>query len=270
MSLSILTNTAANSAAYYLNINNENLTSAVNQLASGSRLANPSDDAAGVAVSANLTATIGRLNAASQSVQDVVAFAQTNDGFLSTIQQSVTRLSELAQSATNGSFGSADLANYATEFNDLLSQINTIATDATFNGATLFTGGTISVAIDASGDTDTFVTSSVGNTTSLGINSATISSITAAGTAIGLLNTAIASLSTRRAQVNADVEKFNFYVQNIETETTNVTAANSVVNDVNVATESTALAQANIQVSSAASVLATANTTPQALLKLLQ
>jgi flagellin len=267
---SILTNTGALNAANYLNLANSNLNESINELASGSRLADPSTDAAGVAVVANLTAPIGRLGAASQAVQNVVSYAQTVDGFLSTIQQQVTRLSELAESATNGSFGSADLANYSTEFGVILSQIDTVASDASFDGSTLFTAGTVSVAIDASGDTDTFVTNSIGSTSSLGINTATLSSITAAGTAIGLLNTAIASLSTRRATVNADISKFNFYVQNIQTETTNLTSAKGTINDVDVAQESTVLSQNSILLQSATSVLAQANTAQDAVLKLLQ
>ncbi len=108
----INTNIAATQATYYLNQNNNSLTSTISELASGSRLADPSTDAAGVAVSGNLVARIGRLTAAGNAVGDVVSAAQTTDGFLSTIQSELTRMSELAQEATNGAFGSSDLANY--------------------------------------------------------------------------------------------------------------------------------------------------------------
>jgi flagellin len=262
-------NAAAVNAAYYLNQNNTNLNSAIDELASGSRLADPSTDAAGVAVSGDMTARIARLGAATQASQDVVSFAQTTDGFLSTIQQQLSRMSELAQSATNGAFGSADRANYATEFNVLLTQIDSIANNAQFNGSSLFTGGTLSVAIDSSGNTDTFVTTSTGDSTSLGINGITIGTTTAAATAIGLLNTAISSLTARRATVNADISKFNFYVQNQETESTNLSAANSRIADVDVATESTELAKQNILVQASSSMLAQANSSQNALLGLL-
>jgi flagellin len=258
-------NSAAVNAAYYLNQNTNNLNSAIQELASGSRLADPSTDAAGVAVSGDMTARIARLGAATQASQDVVSFAQTTDGFLSTIQQQLSRMSELAQSATNGAFGSADRANYATEFNVLLTQIDSIASNAQFNGSSLFTTGTISVAIDSSGNTDSFATSTVGNSTSLGINAITIGTTTAAATAIGLLS----SLTSRRATVNADISKFNFYVQNQQTESTNLSAANSRIADVDVATESTELAQQNILVQASSSMLAQANSSQSSLLTLL-
>ena len=262
-------NNAAVNAAYYLNQNTQNLNSAIQQLSSGSRIADPSTDAAGVAVAGQMTASIDQLTAAAQGAQDVVSFAQTTDGFLSTIQQQLTRMSELAQEATNGSFGSADRANYATEFTVLQTQIDSIATNAKFNGTSLFSAGTISVAIDANGTTDSFTTSTTGNTTSLAINGITIGTTTAAATAIGLLNTAITSLTARRASVNADVSKFNFYVQNINTESTNLQAAKSSISDVDVATESTELAKQNILVQASSSMLAQANSSQNSLLTLL-
>jgi len=108
-------NSAAVNAAYYLNQNTSALNSSIQELASGSRIADPANDAAGVAVSGQMTAAIAQLGAATQGAQDVISFAQTTDGFLSTIQQQLTRMSELAQEATNGAFGSADRANYSTD-----------------------------------------------------------------------------------------------------------------------------------------------------------
>jgi flagellin len=178
-------------------------------------------------------------------------------------------MSELAQSATNGAFGSADRANYATEFNTLLTQIDSIASNAEFNGSSLFVAGTVTVAIDASGTTDSFATSTIGNSTSLGINAITIGTTTAAATAIGLLDTAISSLTSRRASVNADISKFNFYIQNQQTESTNLQAANSRIADVDVASESTQLAKNNILLQASSAMLAQANASQNSLLTLL-
>jgi flagellin len=103
----------------------------------------------------------------------------------------------------------------------------------------------------------------------LGISATTIGTTTAAATAIGALNTAIASLTAQRASVNADISKFNFYVQNIATESTNLQAANSAISDVDVATESTQLAKENILVQASSSMLAQANSSQNSLLTLL-
>jgi flagellin len=268
-------NAAAVNAAFYLNQNTSNLNEAIQELSSGSRLADPSNDAAGVAVSGNMEAQISRLQAATQASQDVVSYAQTADGFLSTIEQQLSRMSELAESATNGAFGSADLSDYNTEFTDLVSQISSIFSHAEFDGANIFTGTNasagITVAIDAAGDTDSLKALTVSTLTNLGLSTAsTISTTTAAGSMISTLNTAITSLTSQRAQINADISKFNFYVQNQETETTNLQAANSRIADVDVASESTTLAQDNILQQASTSMLAQANSSQSSLLMLLK
>ncbi|HEX4141500.1 MAG TPA: flagellin [Candidatus Methylacidiphilales bacterium] len=268
-------NAAAVNAAYYLNQNTNNLNEAIQELSSGSRLADPSNDAAGVAVSGNMTAQLSRLQAATQASQDVVSYAQTADGFLSTIEQQLSRMSELAQSATNGAFGSADLSDYNTEFTDLVTQIGSIFSNAEFDGANIFTGTNassgITVAIDAQGDTDSLAALTVSTLTDLGLStSSTISTTTAAQSMISTLNSAITSLTSQRAQVNADISKFNFYVQNQQTESTNLQAANSRIANVDVATESTTLAQDNILQQASTSMLAQANSSQSSLLMLLK
>ena len=266
----INTNIAATQASYYLSQNSANLTSTISGLASGSRLSDPSKDAAGVAVSGNLTARLKRLSAASNAVGDVVSAAQTADGFLSTIQSELTRMSELAQEATNGSFGTSDLANYNVEFQNLATQIQSIASNAKFDGTTLFTASTISVAVNADGFTDTFKLSTVGNAASLGISSLSISTATAALTALSAINSAITTITTRRASVNADISKFNFYIQNIATENNNLTAANSRVADLDIAQASSDLSKYNILLQAATSALAQANASQQTVLSLIK
>jgi flagellin len=127
----------------------------------------------------------------------------------------------------------------------------------------------VSVAIDASGTTDSFTTTTTGDSTSLGINGLTIDTTTAAAAAIGKLNTAISTLTSRRAAVNADISKFNFYVQNQQTESTNLQAANSRIADVDVASESTELAKNNILLQASSSMLAQANSSQASILTLL-
>ena len=263
------TNVAALSAANYINQSNSEAGKSILRLASGSRLAIPSDDAGSVAVSGNLTARSARLSAASQGAQSIVSLAQTVDGFLSTIQNQLTRLSELAQEASNGSFSSSDRANYQAEFSTLVAQVNLIATNATFDGISLFTASTVSVAINAGGGTDSLVLNTVATAASLGLSSTSISTVTAATDAIPVLNAAISCITSRRAAVNADVTKFNFYSTNISYENANVTSANSAISDVDIASESTKLSQSTIRAQIGLSVLAQANSSQKSVLGLL-
>ncbi len=259
------TNVGALNASFYLTLNNEALTKNIKKLSAGSRLADPTDDAAGVAVSGKLDASVKRLMAAVEGSQNLVSFAQTTDGFLQTIQQQLTRMSELAQRATNGAFGSSDRANYATEFDILKTQITSIASNATFNGTSLFTASSITVAINAEGSVDTFVTKTV----SLSLDSVSINTLDSAKSAITSLSSALSSVTTRRAEVNSDISKFNFHIQNIRTERINVEAANSRIKDLDIASESTDLSKNNILLQASTAMLAQANASQQAVLALL-
>jgi flagellin len=267
------TSIAAVSASNYLTVNNEALTKSIRRLSSGSRLADPVDDAAGVAVSGNLDARIRRLQAAVEGAQNVISFGQTVDGFLNTMQSIVTRMSELAQRATNGAFSNTDRANYQVEFGKLAGQYTNIIAVSNFNNNAVFAGNGASIltSIDASGNTDVFGAGNVyrgANFTSIVVLD--ISSTTSAINAIVPLNNMIASITTARAAVNADISKFNFYIANIRTEKVNVEATNSRIKDLNVAEESTNLSKQNILVQAATAMLAQANTTQNTVLQLLQ
>jgi flagellin len=264
------TNIGALNASYYLTLNTDGFNKSVRRLASGSRLADPSDDAAGVGVSGRLLATIGRLGAAVDSTNNVISYAQTADGFLQTIQAQLTRMSELAQRATNGAFGTADRANYATEFNTLRAQVSNLLSNATFNGQTLFgsSAQSITVAINASGVTDSFTINAL-TTNILGIASSSIDTITNASSAISALNNAITTIGNSRAQVNADISKFNFHISNLRSEKMNVESANSRIYDLDIAAESTRLARYNILLQSATAMLTQANASQENVLGLL-
>ena len=267
------TNIGAMYASYYLTQNNEALTQSQTKLASGSRLAIANEDAAGVAVSGKLDATVARLQAATEGAQNIISFAQTSDGFLQTIQAQLSRMSELAQRATNGAFNSTDLANYNTEFDRIRTQISNIISVATFNGTSIFATGTITVAINADGVTDNFSRVNLTSLDSLGLGAAGVNSIsttTLAGQAITSLQLALQTLTTQRAQVNADISKFQFHVNNIRVQNINIQAANSRIKDLDVADESTTLSKDTILLQAATSMLAQANTSQQAVLKLLQ
>ncbi len=260
------TNIGALNASFYLTLNNESLTKNIKKLSAGSRLADPTDDAAGVAVSGKLDASVKRLMAAAEGSQNLVSFAQTTDGFLQTLQQQLTRMSELAQRATNGAFGSSDRANYATEFDILKSQIASIASNATFNGTSLFSANSITVAINAEASIDTFATKAI----SLGLDSISINTLDSAGSAISAVSSALSTITTRRAEVNSDISKFNFHIQNIRTERINVEAANSRIKDLDIASESTNLSKNNILLQASTAMLAQANASQQAVLALLR
>jgi flagellin len=262
-------------AVYNLNSANNSLSRSINRLSSGSRLANPDDDPAGIAVSSRFDSGVKRLSAASQSAQTLISFAQTADGFLETIEEQLTRMSELATKASNSAFSASDRANYSVEFENLTTNITSQVTNAKFNGAAVFgTSGTVSASV--SQDANHVFSIALRNLNDAsggslnGVGALNITTLSGASAAVGQLTTALANIATDRANMNADVSSLNFLVDNIEVEKLNLQTASSVIKDLDFAAESVELAKFSIISEAAAAMVAQANTRSEVVLQILQ
>jgi len=242
------------------------LTNSLAQLSSGSKITSPSDDSAGLAVSMSLVAQEGENTAASNNIADALSFNQTQDGYLQQISTALDRMSELAVSAQDVTKSSADIQLYQNEFNTLAAYIGSVA-DQQFNGVSLFNGNNFSITTDASGDT--FQMSGV----NLGVGAFTVlasdSVLTAPTVALADVTTAIGTLAADRGAIGTNEETLNDYSNQLATLNNNISAANSTIMDVNVATASTQYAQANILVQAGTAMLAQANALPDLALKLI-
>lgn len=265
------TNPSALNASFFLNVADMGLAKSIKRLSSGSKLADPSDDAAGVAVSGKLDAAVRRLGAAAESAQNLISFAQTADSFLKVIQDQLTRMSELATRATNAAFSASDRSNYMTEFSKLQSNITNQITNAKFNGTRVFdTSQTVSVSVSQDGANLYSLVLANATENISGVTASEISTTSGATAAIGNLTTALERIASSRATVNADVAALNFYVLNLQSEKVNTESANSRLKDLDFADESTQLAKYNILTQAATAMLAQANTAQQSVLGLLQ
>ena len=147
----INTNIMAESAADYLEQSSSMLAQSVAELSSGSKIVNPSDDPAGLAVSMQYTAESSELGAAAQNVANALSFSQTQDGFLQQVSTALDRMATLATQAQDSTETDTDRSAYNAEFQQLASYIQDVA-GKTFNGVSMFSGTALSVTIDAGGD----------------------------------------------------------------------------------------------------------------------
>jgi flagellin len=287
----INTNLTAMNAALTLDRNQAMLNSSLDELSSGSALVDPASNPAALSTSNSLTSDNLRLSAASTNVQNALSYTQTADGFLSGINQVLTRMGELATDMKDPTKNSGDIEDYETEFQSLQEQLrNTIGGDSSaiggtsitdpigsFNGTTLFgstaAGGQTITVGDASSQSITIPDidlqtgglqalisqDSSGNFTLSGTDSDALTEI---GAAVDQVGTGIAS--------NGAVEsRLSMVASTLTTQQQNISSAISGISDVDVAAESTQLAKYNILVQSSASMLAQANQDPQEVLKLI-
>jgi flagellin len=264
----INTNIAALNAANDLNQSSTALNNSLARLSTGSQLVNASDNPAGLAESISLNAQIGQANAANNNIGNAISFLQTQDGYLQQIGVALDQMAALAVQAQDGTISSSQLADYNSEFTALGAYVTDTASK-TFNGVSLFSAGSLSVTTDGDGATYVMNGVDLGGGIYHTAATGTLSSTTA-NTALTNVSEAIAQLGTDRAAVGANEERLQYTSEALSVLSTNLTAANSQISDVDVAKESTTFARYQILVQSGTAMLSQANQDPQNVLKLIQ
>jgi len=249
----INTNMAAITAANNLNQSTNMLDESLAMLSSGSKIVNPSDDPAGLAESISLNAQIG----------------QTQDGYLQQVGSALDQMSQLAVESQDVTKTDSERSDYQAEFSTLAGYITDTGTKD-FNGVSLFSGATLNVTTDGNGDTFAMKGINLAASAYTTATAATVATSTGAVSALASVTSAITQLATDRATVGANEERLTYTGDELGVLQDNLTAANSQITDVDVATESTKYAEYQILVQSGTSMLAQANQNPQSVLKLLQ
>ncbi len=269
-----------------LSNNNSALTKNLEKLSSGYRINRAGDDAAGLAISEKMRAQITGLQTAQKNSEDGVSLVQTAEGALTEVHSMLNRMVELATQSANGTYSSANRAEMQKEVKALQAEIDRISNTANFNGTTLFTGTTASVAIHA-GETSKdanqikitlsamsakSMTAKIGGTsTTIKLNSdVNVSTATLAKASIDKINTAIDIVSSMRSDFGALQNRLEHTINNLGVQTENLSAAESRIRDVDMAKEMMTYTKNNILVQASQAMLAQANQVPQGVLQLLQ
>ncbi|MFI4979181.1 MAG: flagellin [Nevskiales bacterium] len=196
MSLIVNTNLTSIVTQKYLSTTQSQLAQATQRLASGLRINSASDDAAGYAIAQRLTAQVNGANTAVQNTNNAVSLAQTAQGSLAEITNNLQRVRELAVESANATNSTSDRQSLNNEAQQLLSEVDRVATTASFNGVKLldgsFTSQQFQVGANA-GDTITIGSISSANVAALGsVTSATgQSSATSGITSLGAIGAGV-------------------------------------------------------------------------------
>lgn len=277
----ITTNTSANTALRYLNINSAEQNDNLAKIASGSRITRASDDAAGLAIGTALQTDVATLKQASTNTSHGVSVLSTADGGMSSINDILQRMKVLTTQSVSGTNSATELGFIQSELDSLVAEVSDIAAATSFNGQSLLDGTTsyaTGVAFMAgTSATDVLtVTISAVDADTLGLSTAGVTNLdvvtdaasrTAALTAI---DTAIDSLSTARAATGAQMSRFEYRSDMLATSTENIDAAQSAIMDTDIAAEQAELSSNEVKTDAAISALSKANELPMKLLDLLR
>jgi len=136
----INTNVMSLNAQRNLTSSSSSLSTSIQRLSSGLRINSAKDDAAGLAISERFSSQIKGLNQAQRNANDGISLAQTAEGALGTVTNNLQRIRELAVQSANATNSSSDRAALQTEAAQLLSEIDRVANQTSFNGVKLLDG----------------------------------------------------------------------------------------------------------------------------------
>ena len=273
MALTVQTNIASLQAQRNLYKNQQALGASINKLSSGLRVNTAADDAAGLAVSESMKAQIRSYTVAERNAADGVSMAQTAEGALGQVHDILGRMRELAMQSSNGSLDDTDRGYLDKEYQQLGSEITRIQQSTKFNGVSLIGSATAAsvsfqVGLNNTAGTDTIDVDFDGVDLSSVIG-ADIKTQSAAQALLADSSTstsidhAISLVSDSRAGFGAAMNRLDVATANIQTMRLNLSAANSRIVDVDVASETANLSKNQVLTQAGVSVLAQANGLPQ-------
>jgi flagellin len=254
------------------------------KLSSGMRINRAGDDASGLAVSEKMRAQIRGLNQAEKNIQSGVSFIQTTEGYLQETQDVVHRIRELAVQASNGIYTDEDRMQIQVEVDQLVDEINRIASHAQFNGMNMLTGRfanaqkggnpTSSMWLHVGANMDQREQIMIGTMTAAALlktneEKVSIENPTSANMTIGKADLALMKINSQRADLGAYQNRFEMAQKGVAIAAENLQASESIIRDANMAAEAVNFVKDSILVQSSTAMLAQANTRPQTVLRLL-
>ena len=282
---------------------NRSMSKSLERLSTGLRINRASDDAAGLSVSENLRTQVMGTSQAMRNAQDGIAAINIAEGAANEISAILQRMRELAVQSSNDTLTSTEREYTDQEFQQLIEEIDRIADVTNYNGMKLISeiaGANKNDRFGLSSDTsdddlgstlwidanteygvdsititiDTLSTLGVGlskydNTQSAVIVDTHLTSQESAVNAISALDSAINSVNTMRSDMGAYINRLEHAINNLMISNTNQQSAESLIRDVDFASESSQFTRNQILTQSGTAMLSQANMVPQNVLRLL-
>ncbi|TAK95023.1 MAG: flagellin FliC [Aquabacterium sp.] len=277
----INTNLLSMNAQRNTSVSQASLSTSMQRLSSGLRVNSAKDDAAGLAIAERMNAQVRGMNVAVRNANDGISLAQTAEGALAKVGDSLQRMRELAVQARNASNSSSDKDSLNKEFQQLSKEITRVIGGTTFNGQTIIgsNAGGKDFQIGANttnNDTITVTTTNMNGDASITAVTGAASKIdsqqnaAAIKTVIDNIDGAIDKVNSERAMYGATQSRFDSVISNLQVSVENQSAARSRIMDADFATETANLSRAQILQQAGNAMIAQANQLPQQVLSLLR
>ena len=272
----INTNVSAMYSQNAMKTNARAMSTAMEQLSTGTRVNSAKDDAAGLAIGQNMTSQIRGLNMAVRNLNDGINMMQTAEGAMIEQSNMLQRMRELAVQAMNGTYSSTQRGYLDLEFQALSSQVDDVSNNTTWNDQVLLnadstnTSGVFTFQAGQSSGVTIEVTIGDMGASSLGISGTSISSLASATTALSAISSALETINEQRASIGAGINRMEYAADNLTNVSSNATQSRSTIMDTDYAMATTQLAKTQIIQQAATAMLAQANQQPQQVMQLLK
>ncbi|MDT7836569.1 flagellin N-terminal helical domain-containing protein [Aquabacterium sp. OR-4] len=286
MPQTINTNISSLNAQRNLNTSQSSLAISMQRLSSGMRVNSAKDDAAGLAIAERMTAQIRGMNAAVRNANDGISLAQTAEGALGKVADSMQRMRELAVQSANATNSAGDKDSLDKEFGELAKEVQRVLAATTFNGSHILgsearelvfqvgagTSSEDTINISTSDLTSDALITVVAGTDAAGTGRGSIASTAALAdihTVIDNIDNALDMLNNQRATLGASQSRFESVISNLQVSVENQSAARSRIMDADFAAETANMSRAQILQQAGNAMVAQANQLPQQVLRLL-
>jgi len=276
MGLRINTNIQALAAQRSLDVNRRAQEQSLERLSSGSRINRAGDDAAGLAISERIRASVRSLAQAGRNASDGISLVQVAEGGTNEISNILVRMRELSIQGASDTISDLERGFINKEVQALKSEVTRIANNTEFNGTKLLNGTAnkleIQVGLNNNPEEDRLVFDAhQQNVTAeaLGIANVDTSTKESSQANLEMVDKALNNLNSNRADLGAAQNRLQSTINNISIYKENLEAARSRIRDTDMAEETSELTKQNILTQAGISVLSQANANPQAALKLL-
>ncbi|MBR7632544.1 flagellin [Janthinobacterium lividum] len=290
--LSLHTNAASLSAQNSISNTQSKLSTSMTRLSTGFRINSAMDDAAGLQIATRLKAQTSGMTVAMNNTQNSTSMLQTAEGAFAEVTNMLVRMKDLATQAADASSTAADKTAMQAEYNALGQELYNVMTNTTFGGTKLLgkgsaaADGTLSTSMtfqigasstekmtfDVSGNLSTLNTALTG--LSANFSSAAVAGATEltsnANANIGLLATAIDSVSTLRSALGATANRLDHVNTNLSNIATNTKAATGRIMDTDFATESSNMTSSQMLLQAGTAMLKQSNSMSSMVMSLLQ
>jgi len=276
MGFRISTNVASVNAQRNLGESQMKIADSMSKLASGSRINKAADDAAGLAISENMKASIRSTRQANRNAQDGISLVQTAEGGLNEIGNIVVRLRELGIQAASDTVGDNERGFINKEVTQLKDEMQRIAQVTTWGKTKLLDGSTPNYDFQVGTNNNEFedrisfkASENTATLDSLGLAGVDYTTKEGAQTALAKLDAAQDHVNGMRSNLGALQNRLTSTVSNLGVAEENMSAANSRIRDTDVASATAEMTRNNILLQAATSTLAQANSKDQLALKLI-